>query len=428
MLCECKDSNFLAEEFMLLASGTAAEILSRAYPDSALLQSHPEPNMRKLREFEAFCSNHGLELDASSSGSFHRSLERIREKLKDDTVFLSTLNSTSPLRRYPDIVVYHILAAAMEAEEMYLKHQKVLNKVKQTDGGRCSTGVYFDNLAAESQDGQKALSVLALKHKVPHMEILSDVAAYCNNRKLASSHVKDAVDRLYMWSCPRMRRICQILLGHFLLCCSRYYAQRSLGSSTEHLRDVIPFDALDASSVYSYRLVTTIALDTSSSTLVEVLVFEARVLGPGPRFIPVYIHKLTIERSIYYDEVEGLMVEWFEATSMPVLSFCPNKSIHHRRSPGKFKALEYVVWVVSPSDVNLEADDSATQNGDSSLPCQSKPGFSFKTRRVGFSNRSCFFPSDGASALNNPFALHAVGGDDGPLDIAARLYMTSYFS
>lgn len=60
MLCERKDSNFLVEEFMLLANRTAAEIITRVFPDSALLRRHPEPNTRKLRELEVFCNKHGL--------------------------------------------------------------------------------------------------------------------------------------------------------------------------------------------------------------------------------------------------------------------------------------------------------------------------------------------------------------------------------
>ncbi|GAB4861373.1 hypothetical protein Ancab_036535 [Ancistrocladus abbreviatus] len=400
MLSERKDSNLLVEEFMLLANRTAAEIISRTFPDSALLRRHPEPNIRKLREFEAFCSKHGLELDASSSGSFHRSLEGIREKLKDDSVLSDILISyasrpmqlakyfctgdckvnesewghyglavplythfTSPLRRYPDIVVHRILTAAIDAEEMYLKHSKILDKVNQTKEARCFTGVCFDKLAAESEEGRKALSAAALKHQVPSTEILSDVAAYCNKRNLASRHVKDAVDRLYIW----------VLLKNK-----------------------------------------------------EVLISEARVLSLGPRFMSVYIHNLAIERRIYYDEVEGLMVEWFDATCTLVVSFCPTKRMHRRGSPGKFKALEDVAWVVSPCDLKPAADESAPQNGDSSLQCQSLDSVS-KPGGLASEIDAAVFPLTVRLLSTIPVALHAVGGDDGPLDIAARLYMTSYF-
>ncbi|GAB2233550.1 hypothetical protein Droror1_Dr00002776 [Drosera rotundifolia] len=100
VLCERKDSNFLVEGSMLLANRTAAEIISRTYPDSALLRRHPEPIMRKLKEFEAFCGKHGLELNTSSSGSFHHSLEKIKDKLKNDSVLYELLLSyaTRPMQ------------------------------------------------------------------------------------------------------------------------------------------------------------------------------------------------------------------------------------------------------------------------------------------------------------------------------------------
>ncbi|MED6210477.1 hypothetical protein PIB30_064474, partial [Stylosanthes scabra] len=265
ILSERKESNFLVEEFMLLANTTAAEVICRAYPDNALLRRHPEPNMRKLRDFVAFCQKHGLNLDISSSGQFHRSLELIKEKLKDDSVLFDILISyatrpmqlacyfcsgqlkerehewghyalavpfythfTSPLRRYPDIVVHRTLLAALEAEELYLKHQKALLVNKEEELQRCFTGINFDKNAAESVEGREALSAAALKHGVPSMEILADVASYCNERKLASRNVKDACDKLYMW--------------HFLK--------------------------------------------------KEILLSEARVLGLGPRFMSIYIQKL----------------------------------------------------------------------------------------------------------------------------------------
>ena len=245
MLCERNTSNFLVEELMLLANRTAAEVISRAFPDSALLRRHPEPNIRKLREFEGFCNRHGLELD-TSSGQFHLSLQTIGEKLKDDSVLFDILlnyasrpmqlatyfctgdfgdteddwghyslaiprytHFTSPLRRYPDIIVHRILAAVIEAEETYLKRLKTPNNFHQGQQNmrKCFTGINFEKDAAESSEGWEALSAAAFKHRVPGTESLADIAAHCNDRKLASRRVTDACNKLYMWALLRRKKV-----------------------------------------------------------------------------------------------------------------------------------------------------------------------------------------------------------------------------
>lgn len=392
-LCEQKDSNFIVEEFMLLANFTAAEIISRAFPDSALLRRHPEPNMRKLREFEAFCCKHGLELD-TSSGNFQPSLECIKEKLKDDSELFNILinyasrpmqlatyfcsgdlkdnmndwghyalavplytHFTSPLRRYPDIVVHRTLAAAIEAEQLYMMDRRMSLKARPgEEGTRCFTGICCCKDVAESAEGKEALSAAALKHRIPCPELLSHVAAYCNERKLASRHVKDACDKLYMWVLVKRK---------------------------------------------------------------EVLLSDARVLGLGPRFMSIYINKLAIERRIYYDEVEGLTVEWLEATSTLVLSICASKRSVRRAGSGYYKALGEVAWVINPYDHNFEPDMkstkgcSASQHSDAILKSEIDP---------------LVFPLTVRLLSTIPVALHAIGGDDGPPDIGVRLFMSSYFT
>ncbi|XP_008219749.1 PREDICTED: DIS3-like exonuclease 2 isoform X1 [Prunus mume] len=399
MHSERKESNFLVEEFMLLANRTAAEVISRAFPDSALLRRHPEPNLRKLREFEAFCSKHGLELDTSSSGQFQLSLEKIREKLKDDCILFNILMNyatkpmqlaayfcsgelkdkendwghyglavplythfTSPLRRYPDIVVHRTLAAAIEAEELLLKHRRMLNNFNRGDECRmkCFTGIYFDKDAAESYESREVLSAASMKHRIPCSELLTDVAAYCNERKLASRHVKDACDKLYMWALLKKK---------------------------------------------------------------EILLSEARIMGLGPRFMSIYIHKLAVERRIYYDEVEGLMVEWLDATSTVVLTLCSNRRSLRRGSPGKCRALEDVALVIRPYD--LKAELGAVGNSTNEGAAAQDVGVATHS-----SNESeidpLVFPLTLRVLSTISVVLHAIGGDDGPIDIGARLYMSSY--
>ncbi|XWS21602.1 hypothetical protein CRYUN_Cryun30bG0068400 [Craigia yunnanensis] len=398
-LSERMDSNFLVEEFMLLANKTAAEVISRAFPNGALLRRHPEPNMRKLKEFEAFCRKHGLALDTSSSGQFRQSLEKIREKLKDDSVLFDILISyasktmqlatyfcsgelkdnlndwghyglavplythfTSPLRRYPDIVVHRTLAAVIEAEDLYLKQRGLLKGNKGEEvSRRCFTGIYFDKEAAASPQGKEALSVAALNHGISSPELLADVAAYCNERKLASRHAEDACEKLYMWFLLKKK---------------------------------------------------------------EILFSNARVLGLGPKFMSVYIQKLAIERRIYYDEVEGLSVEWLESTSTLVLNLSGHKWLFKRGGLGNYMALGNVAWVINPYDLSVEIGNI----DDRDATCMANGGVTFPDLEP--ISKSWVdpgtFPLTVRLLSTIPVALCAIGGDDGPLEIGVCLYMSSY--
>ena len=129
--------------------------------------------------------------------------------------------------------------------------------------------------------------------------------------------------------------------------------------------------------------------------------------------IPVFFQ---VECRLNYDEVEGLMVEWLDATSTLVLSLRVDRRSFRRGSPGKWRALDDVALVVSPSDLEAEpcpvgkSSNESRSNG-CSLNSEVEP---------------MVFPLTVRLLSTIPVVLHAVGGDDGPVDIGARLYMSSY--
>lgn len=131
-----------------------------------------------------------------------------------------------------------------------------------------------------------------------------------------------------------------------------------------------------------------------------------------------------IERRIYYDEVEGLTVEWLESTSTLVLNLSGKKCLFKRGGLGNYMALGNVAWVLNPYDLSLEtgcideSDATYMTNSEVTFP-DSEP---MSKSEIGPGT----FPLTVHLLSTIPVALYAIGGDDGPLEIGVRLYMSSY--
>lgn len=184
-----REANFLIEEMMLLANKKVAERVGKKGVKNKEIKTfvyriHDEPINDKVEKFKSFVSKLGFELKSGSRKQFTESLNQMFDKAKDRNEYnllgqlsirmmaraiYSTENIghyglafphythfTSPIRRYPDLIVHRLL-------DHYLKN---LPSVNQTE---------YENYCKHcSQMEQKATEAERASIKYKQAEYLAD--------------------------------------------------------------------------------------------------------------------------------------------------------------------------------------------------------------------------------------------------------------
>jgi ribonuclease R len=171
---EQKESNMLIEDFMLLANRRVAEKIGKkrgnVNPKTFVYRVHDEPNPEKLQKFSEFLIKLGYKLNTGSrkgvANSFNTLFEQIAgkgEKTMIETIAIRTMSKaeystvnvghyglafthythfTSPIRRYPDLMVHRLL-------EWYLEGKGSVNKDEYEE--YCVHSSEMERKAAEAE-------------------------------------------------------------------------------------------------------------------------------------------------------------------------------------------------------------------------------------------------------------------------------------
>ncbi len=154
---ESKEAHQLIEEFMLLANRTIAEyvggIKHKGEPVPFPYRVHDVPHEDKLKIFSLFAGRFGVRFDLSTPATISRSFNQMLETVKGkpeqhvlEQLGIRTMSKavyttdnighyglgfehychfTSPIRRYPDVLVHRILQQCLENNIHPLKHLEV---------------------------------------------------------------------------------------------------------------------------------------------------------------------------------------------------------------------------------------------------------------------------------------------------------------